>query len=344
MTREEARAVVKKDGLLIDTLPKKYRDDKEIVLLAVSQNWEAIDKCAVEYLKDKDVMLKVLSNPEGANRWAKDLRGHLYSDRDIAMAVFQHSLEAEYNRNSYFYYFAMASEALKDDEELAWKVLESQGSLHLGLLSERLQDNKELVLAIMERAPGSMLSHASSRLKDDEDVVRASLTSCGIQYASDRIKSNDDIVRASLFVSPLSLNYLPDYQDNKEFVLIAVSRNGGSLDAVSERLRGDREVAIAALKSPTPFSTWYPVLHIFPEFIQKDREVVRVAYMKNLNSLEFADEELLNDRDFMLEAFKHNAQAHLYFGESLKKDIPFMLQAGLLGDAGLFKIERFPVK
>lgn len=145
------------------------------------------------------------------------------------------------------------------------------------------------------------LQYASEELKSNPAVIRDLITRFGtnalIQYASDELKKDKDFI--------LEFNALQyaseELKDDKEFILQFMQKEGNGMyyvRGVSERLKQDREVVLAAVKSCG--------------------EV-----------LIFVPDELKNDREIVIEAVKSNATAIAYIGEKLKEDDVSILAQGI---------------
>lgn len=144
------------------------------------------------------------------------------------------------------------------------------------------------------------LQYASEELKSNPAVIRELITRFGtniIQYASDELKKDKDFI--------LEFNALQyaseELKDDKEFIMQFMQKEGNGrhyVRDVSERLKQDREVVLATVKS--------------------SGEV-----------LIFVPDELKNDREIVIEAVKSNATAIAYIGEKLKEDDVSILAQGI---------------
>jgi len=139
-------------------LPEEVRNNKEIVLVAVSNNWRALEYASEQLKNDRDVVLK---------------------------AVRASGLALQY-----------ASEELRDDEEVVLTAVENEPNA-LFSASERLRDDKRIVLEAV-RSNGWALQSASERLRDDEEIVLEAIkTNRDIleNYASERLRNNPEFLR-----------------------------------------------------------------------------------------------------------------------------------------------------
>ena len=148
---------------------------------------------------------------------------------------------------------------------------------HDGAALENLKDysaDKDVVIAAVENQPNAF-QFASKELRDDEDVLKAALTSNNFKgYELDFFKSASDRLKG-----------------NREIVLLAVKNEGWILEHVSEELKADKEVVLAALNHWNATS----VLQFASDELRADREVALEGW------LSFASKELRADKDFVIE-------------------------------------------
>jgi len=182
-------------------------------------------------------------------------------------------------------------------------------------IAESMSDFKEVFLEL-----------ASEKILNNKNFAKTIVSNCE--------GSNDSI-----------LKYFSEEICNiKEIVLIAVEKNGKELENVSDELKKDREVVLAAIKSShvsmyaseamkyadksflsdfeiarTAVAYSGKALQYFTDEIRKDKDIVRIAVSNSYSSeaLEFADKSLLADKDFILNLPEISNE---FLSESLKKD------------------------
>ena len=119
------------------SIPKKWKDNKEIVLATMKFNGHLLQEASLRLKDDKEVVLAAI--------------------RDKA------------------YTLNYASARLRDDKEVVLAAVKTH-TWSLNKASSRLKDDKEVVLTSV-RGNGMSLKFASARLKDDKEVVEAALAS-----------------------------------------------------------------------------------------------------------------------------------------------------------------------
>jgi len=98
-----------------------------------------------------------------------------------------------------------------------------------------------------------------------------------------------------------------------------MSKNGMSLEHVSDDLKKDKEVVLAAVQN-RGFS-----LQFADESFRKDREVVMFAAQDGASN--YIDESFKTDKEICLTLIKKNARDIFWCDDSLKKDKAFMVEA-----------------
>ena len=126
-------------------------------------------------------------------------------------------------------------------------------------------------------------------------------------------------------------------KDDKDLVIASVQQDGGALKFASERLRGDKDVVMAAISS-RPRKGWAyatvvlknnrdfvldlvsrdgSFLELVSDDFKADRSVVFSAVMQNGRALQHASATLQADRSVVIEAVKQYAQQSL---ETIKNE------------------------
>lgn len=94
----------------------------------------------------------------------------------------------------------------------------------------------------------------------------------------------------------------PDFlKDDKRYVLESIKLKPISIVWASDRLIGDRDLALEFFRSEDPNLEKKNFLEYFSNEMKRDKDVVMEAVKKNISCLNSADDELTSDRDFMLE-------------------------------------------
>ena len=100
-----------------------------------------------------------------------------------------------------------------------------------------------------------------------------------------------------------------------------MKESGDALAHAAEKLRGDHEVVLAAVKQSAD------VLEYAAEELRGDREVVLAAVKESGDALEHVAEELRGDREVVLVVVKETGNALAHAVEELRGDREFVLAA-----------------
>ena len=134
----------------LDFASFEMRDDKDVVLEAVSKNRYALFYASERLRDDKEVVLEAVRYNENALDYASE---RLKDDKDVVLGAVKDF------GNALFY----ASERLKDDKEVVLEAVQRHGYA-LKFVSKRLKDDKEVVLQAVKKY-GNVLGYASMRLQ-----------------------------------------------------------------------------------------------------------------------------------------------------------------------------------
>ena len=244
---EKMRERVKRSPLLLMNASDELKDDKELVLTAVSKDGVALREASSRLRKDRDVVLA---------------------------AVKQNPLALDFALN----------EDLRDDEEIAIEAIKRNGRA-LYYLSSRLRNNKMIVLLaalnnlesliyVGEELRSSAIDYAEvlsllmERFFGDEKSKRIIS-----DYTPTRLKSSKLCLLETLRYIPKSLLLVDEtLLNDKDIVLTAVKGDGELLKYVGDKFKNDPEIVLAAIKSN------YKAI----EYVGKELINERSAYMKIL--------------------------------------------------------------
>ena len=285
---------------ILDTAPKIKKD----IL-------NSLKKYQSKIAKGKDVEIeKAIRKVSLKGEQLKNLDDKLKSNKEIVLAaVKQDGRSLRY-----------ASEELKADKVFVLEVVKLQG-LSLSDIAANLKGNKEIILAAVKQY-GSALDYASENLKNDKEVVLAAVKQNGnaLEYASENLKSNKEVVLAAVKQIGDALEYASEnLKNDKEVILAAVKQNGDALFYASKELQADKQLVLEVFKSKGEFFNWHVLDHV-SENLKNDKEVVLAAVKQSGYALEYASENLKNDKEVVLAAVKTDSDAIGYASKKLQAD------------------------
>ena len=232
-------------GYLFEFLPLALREDEDILLFALEHS-------GYEYIYNK-MLEDAMPDGEDYDRdHVEDIRYDLFLHINQQKSVMQYAGETILNNKDVvlktialeeqgFYYF---SDALKDDEEVALEAVSTDAF---------------------------NFSFVSTRLKDDEEVALNAANLCGEYWSefdaygrwlnvgfdffealSDRLKSDKsfllDLINLRGGGEFALYHFSKEFKDDKDLVLLAVSKNYKLIEYVSERLKNDPDILALKVK------------------------------------------------------------------------------------------------
>jgi len=113
-------------------------------------------------------------------------------------------------------------------------------------------------------------------------------------------------------------NFIFDYVSEKlkgdrEVVLAAVKQNTSALQYADDKLKADKELLLIATKGGN--------LEVANAAMRNDKNIVLAAVKSNGYALEHASEKLKGDKEVVLAAVKKNGQALQYASDNIEKNI-----------------------
>lgn len=222
--------IVKDDGYSLKYVSRKFRDDEELVLVAVRNNGYALQYAEVNLRCNRKLVLEAVQVCGDSLKYAHNT---LREDIDIVLvAVHSYGYALQHVGEKLKNHKLVVSEAIKKDAN-ALRYASNDLRNDLDIVQQAYSEDKNslqyalkaVVLIILAR-DGSALQYVSSAFKCDKEVVSVA------------IKQNYTALEYAEF----------DFQDDKAFMLLAVMQNGCALKYASDDLRDDSELVLAAVR------------------------------------------------------------------------------------------------
>ncbi len=320
------------------------KNDKEVALIAVKQDWKSVKLVSDELKNDEEVILTALGGYNG--QWPSKILEHasqrLKSDKNFVLKALD---KIEENRDKYHIYqvfntLDFVSKELLDDKDVILKAIARQNS-PFEYASDRLKNDRAFVLEALKVDP-FILTYVAKPLMDDKEIVLTALGKYGkpwkngpyasnIKFASDRLKGDKEVALEALASDGSYIQHISDQLKNdREIVMFAVESSGYALKYVSDELKNDRGIVSAAIKRNGG------ALEFASDELKDDDEIVGLAISQNcypvpslgVSPLAHASERLRLDREMVLKALKYNFGSALQFtSEELKNDKEVVLEA-----------------
>jgi hypothetical protein len=321
--------VLAQNGAALKWASTELQADKEVALVAVRTHVSALKYATYAVRNDRTVVLEATRNDYRSFQFATEIcRGDadlvleaLYndyrvfsfatyavrSDKDVVLAAIQVDFRA----------FQFATGNLRREQEF---VLEAMEYDHRIFELSACRGNKPVAIQAVERDYG-MLRYVSSELKADSEVV---LTAVRQDSRALLLSNTDKILKSASFNADTDaqnsiiaqdktflVDVLVEYDNcgfkitDKAVALTAVGKCGRMLKYVSDELRADKDVVLAAI---LPDGSWKHArtLEYASTNLKADREVILAAVSHEGLALQHASSDLQDDKDIVLLALKNN--------------------------------------
>jgi hypothetical protein len=221
-------------------------------------------------------------------------------------------------------------DSMKDDPVLITQIVRKDGSL-IEYASKRLQSDDTIMQIAIEQDT-SMIQFASEKLQKDVSIVSEVLSSDiqNLKYIRKGvISSHPELL--SLVVRHISSlkdmkQYLVGNIDNKECMLIVVTRFGKLIEHVSDRLKHDLDIIKAAIITDTHNLKFVPDISVChnDQYIQ---DQIRIRAQNDIRLLKYASDNLRSNSALFLKLLKDKqCDALLFLSETLKNDKQFIIE------------------
>lgn len=278
------------------------KNDKEIVMAAVSGEWYALKYASDNLKNDREFVLSLVRIHGCTFQFASI---DLQNDMEIVRVAV-----GQFGRN-----LAFASNKLQNNRELVLIAVRNDG-LSLQFASKELQNDKDIVLVAIKNNP-SAVQFASSDLKNDREVILQVVNVDGtyLNHASSDLKDDYEIVLEAVKNKGSALQFASKkLQNNWEIVYTAVSKDGMALKYAGDTLKNDEKIVFRAV-SKNGYA-----LQFANDRLKSDESIVFTAVSDNGYALKFAKGELNNNKKIVISAVKRNGFAIQYASTNLQKD------------------------
>ena len=228
----------------------------------------------------------------------KHVSDELKNDREVVLAaVKQNGMALEY-----------ASDELKKDKEIVKAAIIAYNFPEKESLKDevkRFRENHKSVILGSSYHSESVLEFVSDELKDDYEIAKcvAENDPYSFYFLGPEMRKNKELAWLAFENTDFSrdpCSCLPsEVLDDEEFVLKAVEKEPFVFNEISSRLKGNKEIALTAIKNGLS-------LKDVSDELKNDREVVLAAVRNYGDALKYASDELKNDLLVVLNAI-HSA-------------------------------------
>ncbi|CAB9513276.1 expressed unknown protein [Seminavis robusta] len=341
--KEIVMIAVSHNGLELKFASRRLQQDRDVVLAAVESNPMALEHASEDLKADTEIVVRALKKEGRVLRFATErLRG----DVDLVMMAISSTWTA----------LRYAAESVRNDEGVVLAAISKNG-VAMSFAGDSLKNDDSFVAKAVER-DGIALSYTGDKLKRDPFLRRVAFDGRKLPSACGSCFSQDDggeelalaITRSSWFSFDLMSRVPKRHLGDKGFMMKAVQRNGLAIRYARGGLQNDTEIVLAAVANDSH------ALGSASARLRDDKAVVMAAANSNRGlclrhasfrlcankdvvlaamrcdglSLRDASYELRADKDAALAALKQNKRAHGYIMGDAASDREVLIAAGLV--------------
>ena len=334
---EQIKKKILESGVELIELDETARNNKEIMMYAVSVSWRYYRYASEELKKDRELLFAALKNS-----------GRFYIRRLLREGVIKKNTYItsseinQYSRTPYSY----SNFELKKDRELALLAIEadkrewrnilpgfkmdksfiidaSKKNQIYEYLSPEFKKDRDIVLVSINNQLNPIFDLLPLKLRNDREIVMAAISKNAtmIQFASKTLRGDEEIMSKAVrfneeqSISDTVLQYASSkLLLRKKFCLEMIKENGDEFVNVPNELKNDINFIIQALKK-----NGYILKFLSNEY-KENREYVLIAVNSNGCALEFASDELRADKEIAMMAIENRASAYSYTSQKLMFD------------------------
>ena len=293
----------------LKTASEELKNNPEVVLAAVKQNYNALEYASGEIKSNPEFMLESLKQYYRVLQYAS---GDLKSDFVFMLeAVKQNGFTLEY-----------ASEELRSNPEIVMEAVKHDYHI-LQYASKELRSNPTFMLKAVKQDYHA-LQYASDELKSNPEIIMEAVKQNGLalQYASEELKSNPEIVMEAIKQNYKALEYTSDeVKSNPEIMLEAVKQCYRALQYARGDLKSNFAFMLEAVKQDGL------ALIFASKELKSNPEIVMEAVKQNGYALEYASEELKANPEIVMRAVKRNYYALIFASQELKNNPEVVMTA-----------------
>lgn len=237
------------NGLNLAQVKPKFKNNTEVVTVAVKQNVEAINFASETLKNDENFIyslasinlsvLKVLQNNVAIKvldrikkeKNIKIITDELYNTKIILDSL--NKIKWALNFENGLEILSKATEEMRDNKNVVMMCVKSVGQA-LYYASDRLKNDSDIVLEAVKN-DGLSLSSASKELRNREEIVKQALqnNAYALRFASDRLKNDRDLVFYACVKEPFTIiNASSQLRNDIDFICEIARKNSLVLNKI----------------------------------------------------------------------------------------------------------------
>ena len=315
---------------VLDIASAELRDDREVILKAVTAVPSSFSKASYRLRKDKELAMLALDDKVGSPTSYSDLSFTLKKDPDIILYVAKKRFrELNYCKivkegDEFFIRFHANAETIKETKRIGAGI-----GLALGAFAADGKDAKLKQTAddLINKEEFEDITDADFDIKIDRqfliDIMWYNHDLRHSNQLTADVVEDDKNLKALYQVTQYDLAHNPDHRTMAigQFKSAQFKNLYIDVSKLSDRLKGDREVALALITYRAR-----DIQYLSNE-LKADKELIKQAYLNDPYMISYASKDLLNDDEFMKELIAIHGKALDSASDNLKANKEIVLQA-----------------
>lgn len=292
-------------GLQLRLAPPTMKADREVVLMAVSRNYKALEHAVEPLRKDVEVCLTALAQDKHAVDFVEQC---MWSNREFVLAAVKRHWDN-----------IMKVDDDLQDKEIALVTLE-HNALGFQFLSDELRADREICIAGVRHSL-KILDFVEpqdvTRLHHDAEFMRlAVLQDCRtVELAQGEAADDHQVSINAVKQDWRAWKLCPDdHKHDPAVVLAALQQDMCSLSIAFEEMPVDHETVLALVSK-----NWGVFPHL-PKQHQQDVEICLSAAKADWKSVSYMPEEVRTNPEIGMAVVSQSGEAFKVLGENLKND------------------------
>ena len=211
----------------------------------------------------------------------------------------------------------------------------NESSFFFGEISDELKKDIDVAKALIKNNGSGGFDQIDSSFKTNKEILLLAYENDPDGWNPNASKEdfvpkefiNDIEIICAALKAGWSLDKVSeDLKNDKNILIAAVQRDNRSYEKLSDEQKNDEEILLAAMGSKNGGSFYIPFAFASDE-LKSNKKVVLKVLSYNGNSLEYVQNELKKDREIILEAAKQSGYSLQHADESFRQDREIVMYA-----------------
>lgn len=309
---------MKVNGLELRYVNENFKNDEEIVLAALKENFDAKKWVGEKIKLDENWKKK-------AKKSSMELYCDEYESFNMVKYVFKNIEEENEKKFELLIKDLNPNEDEKEEIKVIWNAVKENRLDVFDKTTIKYKNNKTFILFLLDYN-ANIIKHIDDDFKNDFDIAKNCLLRTlsrpeNIEFLGENIKNSDEFAELIIKYNPILIKFLSSrLRRDRKFVEKAINGNGLALLSADKDLINDKELVLLAIKKAAI------IVKYLDSICMKDREVCLQAVIRFSDAMLHIGEKWLNDRDFLIDALKRGGTILQHIPEHLIDEEIILLQ------------------